>query len=64
MKAIHPEIIQHLNQILKNELTAINQYFLHTKILAAEEEHAAWLKTRLDLIGKLGLQNYLQAQSE
>ena len=35
---------------------------LFDQILSSEEEHVDWLETQLQLIGKIGIENYLQSQ--
>lgn len=63
------KVIANLNAVLKNELTAINQYFLHSRILAdwgvsilakkqyeesiEEMHHADWLIQRVLFLGGL-----------
>jgi bacterioferritin len=36
---------------------------LFEDILDSEEDHINWLETQLELVGKMGVQNYVQSQT-
>jgi bacterioferritin len=48
-----PQVIQHLNDTLKNELTAINQYWLHYRMLANWGVHKLAEYERLESIDEM-----------
>lgn len=61
--------LEHLALLVLKEAIAycesINDYVsreLFEHILESEEEHVDWLETQMDLIEKVGIQNYLQSQ--
>ncbi|WP_114395653.1 bacterioferritin [Oleisolibacter albus] len=51
------EAMQHCEQVRDYQTKEIFR-----RILEDTEEHIDWIETQLDLIGKVGIQNYLQEQ--
>ncbi len=71
------KVLTVLNKLLAEELTAINQYMVHsrsvddqgtayllTKILRMEEDHQDWDEMQRAQIEQMGLENYLADQTE
>ena len=70
------EILECDLQLEQNALSMLREAIVHcetvrdfvtrdlfSKILAAEEDHVDFIETQLDLIPKIGIENYIQLQS-
>ena len=55
----NPEVIKHLNIILKNELTAINQYFSHARMLRDWGFEALGEKVYQESLGEMHHADYI-----
>jgi len=53
MNRSNPKVIEVLNEVLTAELTAINQYFIHAKMLANWGYHRLASKVRLESIDEM-----------
>ncbi len=53
MQPMTKEVLVHLNRVLKNELTAINQYFLHSKMFEDWGMHRLAAKEREESIDEM-----------
>jgi bacterioferritin len=53
MKKASPKIIDLLNEVLTNELTAINQYFLHARMCENWGYERLWHKVRAESIDEM-----------
>jgi len=47
------KVVDTLNELLSNELTAVNQYFLHARILQSWGYERLWKKVRDESIGEM-----------
>ncbi len=61
-----PKVIKVLNDVLRKELTGINQYYASRELLehivVDEERHVDWIEAQLHKIEEVGYQNYLAQQ--
>jgi bacterioferritin len=66
--ALRPGLEQQALPLLREAIAyceSVNDYVtreLFEDILESEEEHVDWLETQLQLIDRIGLQNYQQSQ--